>query len=378
MAPLLASAAASPLAATLARGFRFSWPTVLLLAAINTGIAALLWVEDTRPFWQPLVTVQLYGFAIAYCVNAASPWDRSRPIMRLTAAVAAGALLGVTLTILVKGYSWENVAARAGVFGWNVLTAFGNGLLISLFFYIKHREMRAAAALHRAEAERHLLAKQAVEAELKLMQAQVEPHFLFNTLASVQYLTETDPREANRLLGHLIDYLRAALPQLRAASTTLGKEVGLARAYLSILRMRMGTRLAFAVDLPADLALHPFPPNLLISLVENAVKHGVEPAAEGGTVTVRARRDADALVIDVLDTGGGPAGAARAGLGVGLANVRERLAALYGPRAQFRLAAQAPSGTCATLTIPLAAEFAAGDAPAPGARPPLAAPVVPR
>ena len=378
MAPLLASAAASPLAATLARGFRFSWPTVLLLAAINTGIAALLWVEDTRPFWQPLVTVQLYGFAIAYCVNAASPWDRSRPVLRLTAAVAAGALLGVTLTILVKGYSWEHVAARAGVFGWNVLTAFGNGLLISLFFYIKHREMHAAAALHRAEAERHLLAKQAVEAELKLMQAQVEPHFLFNTLASVQYLTETDPREANRLLGHLIDYLRAALPQLRAASTTLGKEVGLARAYLSILRMRMGTRLAFAVDLPADLALHPFPPNLLISLVENAVKHGIEPAAEGGTVTVRARRDADALVIDVLDTGGGPAGAARAGLGVGLANVRERLAALYGPRAQFRLAAQAPSGTCATLTIPLAAEFAAGDAPAPGARPPLATPVVPR
>ena len=378
MAALPSFAAASPLAATLARGFRFSWPTVLLLAAINTGIAALLWVEDTRPFWQPLVTVQLYGFAIAYCVNAASPWDRSRPILRLTAAVAAGALLGVTLTILVKGYSWENVAARAGVFGWNVLTAFGNGLLISLFFYIKHREMHAAAALHRAEAERHLLAKQAVEAELKLMQAQVEPHFLFNTLASVQYLTETDPREANRLLGHLIDYLRAALPQLRAASTTLGKEVGLAEAYLSILRMRMGTRLAFAVDLPADLAGHPFPPNLLISLVENAIKHGVEPAAEGGTVTVRARRDADALVIDVLDTGGGPAGAARAGLGVGLANVRERLAALYGPRAQFRLAAQAPSGTCATLTIPLAAEFAAGDAPAPGARPPLAAPVVPR
>jgi len=378
MAALPAPAASTSLAATLAQGFRFSWPTVLLLAAINTGIAALLWVEDTRPFWQPLLTVQLYGFSIAYCVNAASPWDKSRPVLRLTAAVAAGALVGVTLTILVKGYSWEHVTTRAGIFGWNVLTAFGNGLLISLFFYIKHREMRAAAALHRAEAERHLLAKQAIEAELKLMQAQVEPHFLFNTLASVQYLTETDPRAANRLLGHLIDYLRAALPQLRASSTTLGKEVGLAEAYLNILRMRMGSRLAFAIDVPADLAAHPFPPNLLISLVENAIKHGIEPAADGGTVSVRARREGAVLVIDVQDTGRGPAGAARGGLGVGLANVRERLAALYGPRAQFQLAGTLPAGTCATLSIPVAAGFRTSDAPAPDVPPPVSARVLPR
>ncbi len=189
MAALPAASVPSSLAATLARGFRFSWPTVLLLAAINTAIAALLWVEDTRPFWQPLLTVQLYGFAIAYCVNAASPWERSRPILRLTAAVAAGALIGVTLTIVVKGYSWEHVTQRASVFALNVFTAFANGMLISLFFYIKHRETRAAAALHEAEAARLLLSKQAIEAELKLMQAQVEPHFLFNTLASVQYLT---------------------------------------------------------------------------------------------------------------------------------------------------------------------------------------------
>jgi len=210
--------------ATLLRGFRCRWQTVLLLAAINTGIAAVLWVDDSRPFWQPLLTVQLYGFAIAYCVNAASPWERSRPILRLIVAVAIGTLLGVTLTIVVKGYSWDYVMARASLFGWNIFTGFANGLFVSLFFYVKHRETQAAAALHKAEAARHLMSKQAIEAELKLMQAQVEPHFLFNTLASVQYLTETDPQEANRLLGHLIDYLRAALPQLRASSTTLGKK----------------------------------------------------------------------------------------------------------------------------------------------------------
>jgi sensor histidine kinase YesM len=347
--------------ATLLRGFRCRWQTVLLLAAINTGIAAVLWVDDSRPFWQPLLTVQLYGFAIAYCVNAASPWERSRPILRLIVAVAIGTLLGVTLTIVVKGYSWDYVMARASLFGWNIFTGFANGLFVSLFFYVKHRETQAAAALHKAEAARHLMSKQAIEAELKLMQAQVEPHFLFNTLASVQYLTETDPQEANRLLGHLIDYLRAALPQLRASSTTLGKEVGLAEAYLNILRTRMGSRLGFTIDVPPGLAAHSFPPNLLISLIENAIKHGIEPAANGGTVCVRARREASALVVTVQDTGRGLAAASRSGQGVGLANVRDRLAALYGMHGQFTLESARPSGTCATLVIPFETE--ADDAP---------------
>ena len=140
------------------------------------------------------------------------------------------------------------------------------------------------------------------------MQAQVEPHFLFNTLASVQYLTETDPPQASLLLGHLLAYLRAALPQLRSGSTTLGQEVALAEAYLNILRMRMGSRLAFAIDVPEELRAHPFPPVLLISIVENAVTHGLEPQAEGGTVRIEARQEDARLVVAVTDTGGGLGG----------------------------------------------------------------------
>jgi len=143
-----------------------------------------------------------------------------------------------------KGYPMAYVRERWSFFFYNVFVAFGNGLLISLIFYVKRREARAAAALHKAEADRHLLSRQAVEAELKLLQAQVEPHFLFNTLASVQYLIETDPKEANVLLGHLIGYLRAALPQLRASSSTLAREISLAEAYLNVLRIRIGPRLA--------------------------------------------------------------------------------------------------------------------------------------
>ncbi len=341
--------------ARLGSGLRASWLTILLIAAINAGFAAVLWSEDPRPFWHPFVTVQLYGFSIAYFVNLARPWDRPRPLPWLALAVAAGTLVGVVLVIVVKGYSWDYVTGKANVFGWNIVTAFFNGLFVSLFFFVKFREARAATALHKAEAERHLLAKQAIESELKLMQAQVEPHFLFNTLASVQYLTETDPPAASRMLTHLIAYLRAALPQLRAASTTLGQELALAEAYLNVLRDRIGERLVIRTDVDPDVRAHPFPPNMLITLVENAIKHGIEPSADGGTVTVAAHRDGERLVVEVTDTGRGLGpDAATAGGGVGLANVRERLAALHGRRASFTLEPLPARGTIATLIVPWA------------------------
>ncbi|MGE5087876.1 MAG: sensor histidine kinase [Candidatus Levyibacteriota bacterium] len=341
-------------------GLQFSWTTLLLIVAINTGIALVLWISDPRPFWHPLITVQIFGLSIAYCVNAAAPWDHSSPIWRLAIASAIGALIGMALIVVGKGYSVGQMESDPEFFLYNLLTAWGNGLLISLMFYVRRRETRAAAALHRAEAERHLLSKQAVEAELKLMQAQVEPHFLFNTLASVQYLTESDPRQAGAMLSHLIAYLRAALPQLRVSASTLGREVSLAEAYLNVMQMRIGPRLAFSIDVPPELRDTPFAPNLLISLVENAIKHGIEPCADGGTLTVAARHVGDAMVVTITDTGCGPAAGTRtAGQGVGLANVRERLAALYGERGRIALEAVAPRGTRATLSLPFE--------PAPGA-----------
>jgi len=340
----------------LAHGARASWTTILLIGAINTGIAFVLWTDDPRPFWHPLLTCQLYGFSIAYCVNVAAPWTKPSPIIRMIVACAIGTLLGTVLTIVLKGYSVDYVTTRWHAFGYNVFLAFSNGLLISLMFHVKFREARAATALLEAEAERHLLSKQAVEAELKLMQAQVEPHFLFNTLASVQFLAETDLPRASQLLSHLIDYLRAALPQFRASATTLQKEVDLAAAYLNILQMRLAGRLRFAFHVPTELAQHPFPPNLLISLVENAIKHGIEPSADGGRIEISARRDGDELIVIVLDTGRGPdtSMVPATGTGFGLTNVRERLAALYGARGRFTLTGESPRGVRATLSIPFA------------------------
>jgi sensor histidine kinase YesM len=351
--------AASPrrsFADRLAAGFRASPLSIFLIAALNTGIALALWIDDPRPFWHPFVTVQLSGFSIAYCVNVVSPWDKPKAFRRLLAAVAVGAVIGVLLVIVAKGYDSAYIASHGAVFVGNVVASMIIGLFVSLFFHVRIRDSLAEAALQRAEAEHHLLSRQAVEAQLKMMQAQIEPHFLFNTLASMQYLIETDPPRANVLLTHLIGYLRASLPQLRAASSTLGQEARLIEAYLNILKMRMGDRLAFAVDVPDALRGAAFPPNLVISLVENAVKHGLEPTVHGGRVDVTATTEGDRLVVRVRDTGTG-VGAIETpspGMGVGLSNIRERLAALYGERATLTMAAAPGGGTLATLSIPLA------------------------
>ncbi len=216
----------------------------------------------------------------------------------------------------------------------------------------KKAESRAQAAT--ATAAEEGLKRQLAEAQLKMMQAQVEPHFLFNTLASVDYLIETDPARASRMQKNLIQYLRAALPQMREGSTTLGKEIALCRAYLEILKVRMEDRLQFAIAVPQGLASAQFPPMMLQSLVENAIKHGLEPKAEGGSLTISADIANGNLRVTVADTGLGFAPAARPGCGVGLANVRERLAALYGGRARLSIEANTPSGTIATIEVPYA------------------------
>ena len=257
------------------------------------------------------------------------------------------------LVIIVKGYPLTHVRERITFFLYNVFTAFGNGLLISLIFYVKRREARAAAALHKAEAERHLLSRQAIEAELKLMQAQVEPHFLFNTLASVQYLTETDPKQANVLLGHLIGYLRAALPQLRARSSTLAREMSLAEAYLNILRMRIGPRLTFAIDDPGRVARSPVsaePAHFAGGERDQAWHRAVGRRRFGPDRGVAGGRR---IIVTVTDTGRGVAPGNRTdGQGVGLTNIRERLAVLYGARGRFTLEPVAPRGMRATLSLP--------------------------
>lgn len=230
--------------------------------------------------------------------------------------------------------------------------------LIAKFLIDRSRRAQAFGESQKKVAEVQSAGRQLMEARLQALQAQVEPHFLYNTLANVQALTEVDPPAANKMVGHLIEYLRAALPKMRETSSTIGQEVELARAYLNILKMRMGVRLDFAIQVPAELNGVPFPPLMLPSLVENAVKHGLEPVREGGRIDVIAEKVGECFRIIVKDTGRGLAANgttsanAETGGGVGLANIRERLLALYGETAKLSLESNEPKGVIATIEIP--------------------------
>jgi intracellular sulfur oxidation DsrE/DsrF family protein len=225
------------------------------------------------------------------------------------------------------------------------------GIIVKVVLGGKKRAERRAEAATETAAEESLK-RQLAEAQLKTMQAQVEPHFLFNTLASVDYLIETEPSTASKMQKSLIQYLRAALPQMREGSTTLGKEVQLCRSYLEILKFRMEDRLQYSLIVPQGLSSAQFPPMMLQSLVENSIKHGLEPKPEGGSLTISADISNGRLRVTVADSGLGFAAAGVSGSGVGLANVRERLAALYGSAAKLSIEANSPSGTIVTIEVP--------------------------
>jgi sensor histidine kinase YesM len=218
-------------------------------------------------------------------------------------------------------------------------------------------EVKAAEATETAESEQ--LKRQVVEARMAAMQAQVEPHFLFNTLASIDHLIETDPPRASQMQKNLIALLRASMPSMRESTPmahNLGREMAVIRPYLEILKVRMEDRLQTDIQVPEGLLSAEFPSMMIQSLVENAIKHGLEPKAEGGRLTVKAEIVHGKLAVTVADTGLGFGKAATAGTGIGLANIRERIKLLYGDRASMTVADNTPSGTIVTLTVPYQAQ----------------------
>lgn len=216
----------------------------------------------------------------------------------------------------------------------------------------RRRAEQASAALTATQ-------KELTEAKLHLLHAQVEPHFLYNTLASAQLLARSDPPRAEAMLGHLIQYLRRSLPSADTDMSSLGEELERALAYLEILKIRMGDRLDVQVDVADTLRSTPLPAMMLQTLVENAIKHGLEPRTGGGTVWIRARRDGETIAITVADNGAGFTGKTD-GTGIGLTNVRERLRLRYDGAASLAMVANFPAGVAATLSVPAAKETAHG------------------
>lgn len=225
-----------------------------------------------------------------------------------------------------------------------------SALFIAAFVFIRLADESAGRAAE-AERNRARFAQREEEARLRMLQAQIEPHFLFNTLANVRRLYRTDPAAGEAMLGNLLRYLAVALPQMRATTSTLAGEAALAESFLEIQRTRMGTRLAFEFDIPAALRDAALPPMMLLTLVENAIKHGLAPLPEGGAVRIGAVAEGAQLVLRVADTGRGFVQSS--GGGTGLANIRARLASMYGAGARLALAVNTPRGVIATIALPL-------------------------
>lgn len=227
-------------------------------------------------------------------------------------------------------------------------------VLLAVIADLHRNALRVDSQAYAAELARVQQRQGEAEQQLALLQAQIEPHFLFNMLGNVRRLYRTQPEAGADAIDSLMRYLRTAMPQLRNPNGSLGDEIELVRAYLELHRIRMGSRLDFSVHADASLLQVVFPPMLVVTLVENAIRHGVEPAG-GGQVNVNAQRKGDAMEIEVSDNGLGFAGAASSGTGVGLSNVRRQLAARYAGRARLTLVAGQPRGALARIRVPLVA-----------------------
>jgi signal transduction histidine kinase len=261
---------------------------------------------------------------------------------RIVWVIAVATLYAAACSVLCRWIAgeWGNTAVCA-------LPIF----LVAVFEF-RSRAARSASDLMRRQIDASAMDAELTRARLQMLCAQIEPHFLFNTLANVRRMAHDDQMAAAEAIGHLIRYLEAALPGLRSQECLLSEERKLIAAYLSIHQMRMGLRLDYSIDIPDSLADIRVPSMMLITLIENAIKHGVSPLSRGGHVEVRARAIGASVELSVSDTGRGVGPGVESGSGTGLANIRARLNLQYGSAARLTLSRRAERGTTAVILLP--------------------------
>ncbi|MDR7332484.1 histidine kinase [Roseateles asaccharophilus] len=335
--------------------------TLLFCLGIAVALTALSWLgarwglaETLVWFGRNLVVSLTIGLCIhlLYLVLGkvfATPermrgWEGWQRTVYFAGVPMVGVVIGWPLGLVLSGVdiSWFAGARGRIVVLSSLATSLCITWLMHIYFGAKARAFQAS--------------QQATEAQLRLLQGQIEPHFLFNTLANVQSLIDFDPDRAKVMLERFTDYLRSSLGQMRGEQTTLAHEFAMLEAYLDLMQLRMGERLRVRLVLPAELAEVQLPPLLIQPLVENAIHHGLEPRIDGGQVTITASREAGRLAIDVEDDGHGlDAPRRRPGNGVALGNIRARLEARWGTKAQLELQPREGGGTRARLILPITA-----------------------
>jgi len=344
------------------RGFALllGWPRVCFTLGVSLFLGVLIGTGWTSGMFSAVQRTVALGLTAMLVFGLFEQWPRRLPawIARWVLQVFSVAFVVPVATFVIYVLStapgappfW---AEKERMEGFALLSGLGVLLApwLALGALVRQKD---ALARHQALAfdlERSELERQALDARLHLLQAQVKPHFLFNTLANVQALVDTGSPQASAVLGSLIAYLRAAMPRLNDTTTTLEQELRLAQAYLELMHMRMPDRLQFTLHADPQARALQCPPMTLLTLVENAVRHGIDPSEEGGCIDILVQRRGERCCVRVSDSGVGlqPGGS---GPGTGLATLRERLLLSFGGDAQLRLSAQSPHGVCAELEFP--------------------------
>jgi len=334
-----------------------TWKGVALIATLTLLAAGVLNPIFAVPFGVLLGRLMFVAAMLVLAFGAAGTWHPAR-VPRWLAQVLAVVIAAPIATMVaylpsVDGRITDVLGHESRIMGFVfiTMTAVVIAPLVAFGALYRERDAQARSAQLAFELERSTLEKEALDARLKLLQAQIQPHFLFNTLANVQALVESGSPHAAPVLKSLIAYLRAAMPRLQAGSSTLANEIAMVRAYLELMRMRMPDRLEVSIDVADDIAAREFLPMSVLTLVENAVRHGIDPSEGGGRIEVRARHQPDgAIRLVVADTGAGMSESAVPG--TGLANLESRLRGFFGAAARLELHEAKPHGLSAEIVFP--------------------------
>ena len=328
---------------------------VTIALALAVVVAAVLNPIFVTPFVVLLGRTMVIAMVLLLVFIAAGQWRQTwAPTWLVQVLAIALAVPLATFAVYLPSVGGDVMAVlrhegRMSGFLLIALCSLVIGPLMTLGSAIRERDAQSRSQSLQFALERSTLERQALDAQLRLLHAQIEPHFLFNTLANVQELVESGSPRAAAVLKSLIAYLRAAMPRLNDDDATLAGEAELVRAYLELMHMRMPDRLRFEVSIPAELKSVRFPSMALLTLVENAVRHGIDPSEQGGSIDVGARRDADGMHVWVADSGAGMS--EKAAAGTGLTNLRARLKGFYGDAARLELLEQTPHGLRAEIVI---------------------------
>jgi sensor histidine kinase YesM len=325
---------------------------------ISTLIAVFLTVTGiSRSFLTNFVMSLSFGVSIASMVHlllwifSPKPEKAIPIVLILVVGVVCGMVMGLQIGPFILRHIFSTALTQSKSTPLQAIVfALAFGGTVTYFFYSRARLKVSKEIIQQERIKRLSSEKEALEANLRLLQAQIEPHFLFNTLSNVLSLIDTDPANGKSMLVDLIHYLRTSLSRTFPEPITLDQEIDMIKAYLNIQKIRMGERLYFKIELSEATRQHPFPPMLLQPLVENAVKHGLEPKMEGGEIMIKAMQENNLLRIEVIDTGFGFSSSHEAGVGIG--NVRERIKLLYGEKGRFILEENKPNGVRAIIEVP--------------------------